>query len=110
MQIVSISALIFTIIIYIVFAFNLDEKVSIINWPLTDLINIVIDLILFFIASCYLASKTVSGGGKAATAFGFFATLAFLGSCWFAYHIFRSHMQKKPTVSHVSRTETHTRT
>ncbi|XP_046842630.1 uncharacterized protein LOC124436706 [Xenia sp. Carnegie-2017] len=45
----------FVIIIVVLFVTGLHEKVTLINWPLTVFINLVIGAVMLFIAGCVLA-------------------------------------------------------
>ena len=102
MQFVSISAIIMTCVLYVVFAFNLQQKTDIINWPLTDLINAVVYFVLYVIASSVLAASGKIAAEKSAVAFGFFCVLLFAASSWFAYKVFIIDYRKRhSTVSHI---------
>lgn len=102
MRTVAISTLISTILLYIVFASTLQGKIPCINWPLTDLINAVIDAVLYLISSILVAAYTEYSSSTAAAVFGFFITIAYCGSSWFAYRKFIIERHKSQSaVSHV---------
>lgn len=99
---VAVSALIVTLLLFLIFGLALKEKIHFINWVTTDLVNAVIFTVLYLISSSVMAAKTVQSADKAAIAFGFFATVAYGVSSWMAYRAFVIDRHKKRSnVSHI---------
>ncbi|XP_078494975.1 CKLF-like MARVEL transmembrane domain-containing protein 4 [Ciona intestinalis] len=99
---VSISCIVFTLILLVVFAFGLQEKLSFINWPLTDLINCVFYSVMFLISSFVMALNAPLPVYQAAAVFGFLTTILFIVSSWLAFQAFRQYQARRRTmISHI---------
>ncbi|XP_022091925.1 plasmolipin-like isoform X2 [Acanthaster planci] len=57
---VCVTAMVFTIFLFILFLIHLDKRITVINWPATDLINNIIWSIQHFISACILAARAAN--------------------------------------------------
>ena len=111
MQIVSIFAILVTILLYVVFAFGMHVRADIVNWPLMDLIASIIWCLFYIIASSVLASSAKVAAEKSAIAFGFLSAILCGASIWFAYKVFIVEYRKRhSTISHIKGVADHTET
>ena len=87
---VAIGALICSIVLFIIFAFGLTEKIWFIHWPATELINCLIFFVNYFIGSIWLAANIERGtADTAAVIFGFVTVAAYAGSTYLSFIICR---------------------
>ena len=87
---VAIAAMICGIILFIIFAFSLTEKIWFIHWPATDFLNSIIFFFTYFIGSCWLAANITHGDADvAAVIFGFITAVAYGFSTWLTFLILR---------------------
>ena len=111
MQFVSISAIIMTFLLYVVYALSLHQRADIINWPLTDLIDAMLSCILYLISSSVLAANAITAAEKSAIAFGYLCAILYGASVWFSYKVFIVDYRKRhTTVSHIRGVADHTET
>ena len=111
MQFVSITALLVTALLYIIFAFNLHSKADIVNWPTTDMILCILFFVLYLVASCLLAASSSNAADKSGTAFGFLCCILYAVSTWFAYQVFILDYRKRHSaISHIESVVDHTET
>lgn len=111
LQFICISALIVTTIIFVIYAFTLQQKLYFIHWPLTDLINCILFSVLYLIGSPLMAAKALTDSGKAASAFGFITLILYALSTWRAYLVFIVDRKKRLSpVSHIKGVEENTET
>ncbi|XP_039250521.1 CKLF-like MARVEL transmembrane domain-containing protein 4 [Styela clava] len=97
----AIGAMIFTLILLIVFALTLNKQLTFIHWSGTDLLNSAIDALLLIIASIVLATQSATAAETAAVVFGFFAAIIYCVSAWMAYRVCRvDYHKRKSNVGH----------
>ncbi|XP_032813502.1 CKLF-like MARVEL transmembrane domain-containing protein 7 [Petromyzon marinus] len=86
------------LILFIIFLFRLNKRITFIHWPLTELIHYAISFILLLIASITVAANASSIGSLiVGTIFGFLATGAYGFGAWITYRTWR--MPAAPTAS-----------
>ncbi|XP_022094542.1 CKLF-like MARVEL transmembrane domain-containing protein 4 [Acanthaster planci] len=90
-DIILAISLILTVTIFVVFAFTLEKKISRINFYLTDFLNSIISVVVYFVFS--LLMIILSGTAPvmiAAGVFGFLAVAGYFGNIWYSFKRWRS--------------------
>lgn len=104
----AVWALVYTLIIVIIFSLRLFEKITFINWPLSVFLNSAPLALLLFIGSCISASNAHgNGAGIAITVFGMLTTGLLALKAYLEFLIWRkgANATPKPTVAHVKGAE-----
>lgn len=98
-EVVTIWFFIMVLVFYIIYLTRLHQKMTCINWPLTEFLHYVIATILILVASIIGASKAFGYAGLAAGVFfGFASTILYGVGAWQSYKMWRVPQPSTVTV------------
>ncbi|XP_078608999.1 CKLF-like MARVEL transmembrane domain-containing protein 4 [Branchiostoma floridae x Branchiostoma japonicum] len=84
-EFVTITSFLVVLVIFLCMATTAYQKVTIVHWPLTELITCIVCVLAYLIASSVLAANVNDGAGGGAVGFGFLSLLAFVAGGYFAF-------------------------
>ncbi|CAH1269245.1 CMTM4 [Branchiostoma lanceolatum] len=84
-EFVTVTSFLVVLVIFLCMVTTAYQKVTIVHWPLTELITCIVCVLAYLIASSVLAANVNDGAGGGAVGFGFLSLLAFVAGGYFAF-------------------------
>lgn len=102
LQGVTVWVMVWTIVLYVIFAARINEKIRFVHWPGTDFLFMAAHCLILAIASIIAAANGGEPGDWAATAFGLITAAVYGYSCYLAFHRCKNYVQERRANSHVT--------